>query len=415
MKAMRKLLCGAAIGALLHADLAAAAPNVPSLPNSDLQALLNAMATGSSAAPMTADGLFNLNASSLPHWRAAMARVRNGSGRGRIVVLGDSTSMGEGAGTGGSSNLNAAFVQGWPEQMGPILSKQIAANTNAIFGDQGTYSYVAYNTYDPRVTLGANWALANINAIGGNTWVYNTGAVNNFAFTPVGSVDTAVVCFTSGGGGTAAVNVDGGSTLGTIGTGSAAQCNTYTFTAGAHTINLVPSNNGALYVLGVIAYLSTTPAVDIIQDGVIAATVSNFNYSAQPYNILPELSLISADLTIIDLTVNDSNNNGLSYLPTYVATVQAMITGAKTGGSDVMLISGPPSNTANATNGTLASYNAALQQLALTNNVPLLSFSNRWTSYAVTNPIFPYYDGLHPGKTGYSDMASAVAQALLNP
>ncbi len=42
MKAMRKLLCGAAIGALLHADLAAAAPalDVPSLSNWELQNLI---------------------------------------------------------------------------------------------------------------------------------------------------------------------------------------------------------------------------------------------------------------------------------------------------------------------------------------------------------------------------------------
>jgi hypothetical protein len=98
----------------------------------------------------------NINAASFPHWRAAMARVRAGTGRGTLLIVGDSTTMGAGAGTGGTTNLNAAWPKAWPRLMAKLLpTLGVPISDATLQGDQT--SQVAYGTYDTRVTFGTGW------------------------------------------------------------------------------------------------------------------------------------------------------------------------------------------------------------------------------------------------------------------
>jgi len=218
------------------------------------------------------------------------------------------------------------------------------------------------------------------------------------------------VYYSSGGGGTVQPNVDGGSALGTIGgSGGTWAQSSFTVTAGAHTINLLPGNNGIFYLWGICGTLSTTPAIDIVQGAWFGANAASYNTSSLNAG---QLASVAPDLTIIDLTINDAN--GGTPLAAYQASIQTLITNAKQTG-DVLLVAGPPSNSVAATNGTMAQYAAVNQQLAITNNTPFLSILQRWTSYAVTNPILPYFDALHPGKLGNADEAAAIAQVILNP
>ena len=67
---------------------------------------------------------------------------------------------------------------------------------------------------------------------------------------------------------TATYNVNGGASLGTITNAGANALFAYTATVtkGAHTINIVPNNNGSFNIEDT-AYNSTTPAIDLIQNG----------------------------------------------------------------------------------------------------------------------------------------------------
>ena len=379
-------------------------------------ALAAGMAYGSSGAAETASGLYNISAITLPHWRAAVARVRSGTGRGRLVVISDSTSTGAGAGSGGSTNTNNAYSKSWVTQLSKLLSVYVPTNDNSFLGDQnivGSGQQTNYNTYDPRVTVGGGWSVATgIGGLGAN--FYSCGSTGTVSFTPSGSIDSVTVWYTlSPGLGSFTNNFDGGSSVGTINQNGTAgyTSTTYTATAGTHTFNMVWSS-GTLYLSGALAYLSTTPAIDFYHSGWFSAFAAQFNNASTAYAPLSALPIVAPDLTIICLTINDSNAS--IPISTYTANIQAIITAAKLTG-DCLLMVGAPSNSTQATNGTLATYVTALKGLAVLNNCGLIDISARWVSYAVTNPLMPYSDTLHPGAMGYQDIAQAVCQVLSAP
>lgn len=364
-----------------------------------------------SAHTETPSGHFNINAATLTKWRAAVAKVRAGTGRGRIVLCGDSTTAGAGAGSGGTLNYNGAFAKNYPRAFGVLLNKSVTTSDNSFMCDQATG--IAYGTYDPRVSLGTGWSNTQL-SLSGNMFKFTTGGgTGTLAFTPAGQIDTIkVVYYTTTGNGTIAVNVDGGATLATVNTGAAGNVvttQTITCTKGAHTINMIAQNNGNCFVLGVIAYDSTAAAVDLVQAGASgskAVTWDNGSLAWSPLNVMP---VLAPDLFVLNLTINDSNTP--TDLATYTSQMQAIITQMKTT-SDVLLMVGVPSNTTQATNGTLDSYVSALKSLAVSNNLGLLNLKTRWVSYAVANPLMPYNDTLHPTPPGYQDVALALVNAL---
>ena len=362
-------------------------------------------------------GNFNLSANNLIHWRAAVSRVKSGLGRGKLLVISDSTATGTGAGSSGSYNTTGAYPYNWVTALSKQLSSFVATNDNTFFGDQnivGSGQQTNYNTYDTRVTVGGGWSVATgLGGLGAN--FYTSGSAGTLAFTPSGNIDSVTIWYTTSGGlGTFTTNFDGGSSLGTInqGTGGTTYTSTtYTTTSGTHTYNVVWAS-GTIYFSGEVAYLSTTPAIDLYHSGWFSAYASSFNTSSSPWNPIPAIQTVAPDLTIIALTINDSNNG--TTLSSYQTNMQAIITAAKASG-DCLLVGGAPSNTTQAINGTLATFLAVNRTLALSNGCDFIDIPTRWVSYANTNPVMAYYDSLHPGKQGYQDIAVAIADVLSRP
>ena len=364
-----------------------------------------------------ASGRFNISANNLIHWRAAVSRVKSGLGRGKLLVISDSTSTGTGAGSSGSYNTTGAYPYSWVTLLSKQLSSFVATNDNTFFGDQnivGSGQQTNYGAYDPRVSVGSGWYVATgLGGLGAN--FFTAGSAGTLAFTPSGNIDTVTIWYTTSGGlGTFTTNFDGGSSLGTInqGTGGTSYTSTiYTTTAGTHTYNVVWAS-GTIYFSGEVAYLSSVPAIDFYHSGWFSAYASNFNTSSSPWNPIPAIQTVAPDLTIIGLTINDSNNG--TTLSAYQTNMQAIITAAKASG-DCLLVAGAPSNTTQATNGTLASFLAVNRTLAVSNGCGFIDIPTRWVSYANTNPVMAYNDSLHPGKQGYSDIATAIAEVLETP
>lgn len=354
---------------------------------------------------------FNLNAASLPHWRKVVANVRAGTGRGLIAFLGDSTTMGAGAGTTSTVNTAGAFPKSYPNDLTTLLnSKFVPALSNSLFSDQATP--IAYGTYDVRVTLGANWSDA-FSTPGGKMFRFTTGAVNNLTFTPGSAFDTIKLFYAvQPGNGSFTYNIDGGASLGTVSTAGATAFGVtqVSVTKGTHTINIIPNNDGTIFLCGIKTWDSTTPAIDVMQFGVYGGVALSFSGGVNPWESPFAFAQIAPDLSIVALTINDSNNG--TALATYTTEMQTIITNLKLTG-DVILVVGAPSNTAQATNGTLDTFISALVQLAITNNVPLINAKARWISYAFMNPIMPYFDNFHQFAPGYQDYAQMVDQALI--
>jgi len=360
----------------------------------------------------------------LPIFKAAMAGVRAGTGRGKIVIIGDSTSMGAGAGTSGTSNLNGAAQKSWPQGLHRFNSAPNYLSSNSWWATQGFdgAAGITFSNYDSRILLGANWA-PNLTTLGGKVIRYAPGAVNNLSLTPTYAFDTFIPCFLkNNGNGTCTANVDGGASLGTINTNSLGALiwasQVFTCAKGIHTINIVPNNDAQMFFGGIICYDSTVPALDVIQCGVYGATAATFIPNVNVYDAMPTLRFLAPVLTIDALTINDSNNG--TALATYLVNKQIIATNAKVSG-DLIEMVGPPSNTTQATDGTLDGFiSGPIATLCRTNNAPILNMKALWGSYANIQPTFPYFDALHvtqpgyqgPPANGYPDIDTAVANLL---
>lgn len=357
---------------------------------------------------------FNLNPYTLRNWRASIANVRAGTARARLVLLGDSTTVGAGSGASGNVHLNGAFAKAYPRGLGSLLNSYYApVSDNSFFNDQNVAAQsVGYGSYDTRVSLGSHWGTA-VLSYAGNVFKFTSGSgAGTLAFTPVGAFDTLQIWYLQQPAqGSFAVNVDGGASLGTINSAGTASLLTqsYTVTKGTHTVNMVANNDGNLFILGCLCWDSTTPAIDLIQAGTYGATAQSFNTIGNIWSSLTVQPQLSPDLTVVCLTINDSNTG--TDLFTYKVNMQAVITAALSTGDCVLMV-GAPSNTPQATTGILQRYIDVLRQLALANSIGMIDLSIRWTSYAVTNPLMPYFDTVHPAAIGYQDIAYAVFSGI---
>lgn len=345
----------------------------------------------------------------LPKWRAARARVRTGTGRGRLLCIG--TSITQGYAALGTATAAACWPVSYPSRLASELSARgIATSTANFFGDTNAVGgATTYPLYDTRLTKGANWGTDSTHPIIGGFWFpYTTGAANNLTFTPTVQVDTAIPIQWKGSVGTFTFNVDGGSSLGTSTGGSTGWESVAggTFAKGAHIINIVPNNNGSIFLGGIIAYDSTTPAIDVIQGGYNGATVAAYIGTGQGYNSLATFAALAPDLTIIGLDANDIQ---VTAVATWTASMQTLITAALAVG-DVVLMKEPPGATDTAQQ--ILTYQNAYQQLAITNGIPLIDVCTRWVSYTAANGNMPYGSGRHPAQVGLADMAIAVADLL---
>lgn len=386
--------------------------------------ILGPNVNGSVAAPVvTGTGLYNVNSQNTPHLRAAIARIRSSNGNARFGIAGDSTTVGAYATASGSGNeFNNVKVLAVPFQLAAILSARgIPAQNDNFMANGNVGSLANYTTYYPAVTSAVTGFAADgsFPIFGGFSFDASTNGAT-LAFEPVTAFDTIdVYYFTFSTLGSFTVNVDGGSTLATVntgtGTGNVAKTTITGVSHGTHTINIVTSSGTKVYILGVAVRDSTTPRVEIYNLGGASATAEIYNSTAN-FGTIQALTAMALDVLFINLTINDINLQSAS-IATYIANLTSLISTQQAAGGDVVLMIGNPCNTAQWTSGGATSvaqkYMAAVYLLATSLNLPLIDITQRWVSYAAANAVMPYGDAgagsLHPSKTGYADIADAIS------
>lgn len=356
----------------------------------------------------------------LPKWRKAVGRALAG-GRGRLMLLGDSTTVGAGAGTSGQTNLVGARPNNYPSALANALSRLgIPANNGHVFGGQNVIATtVAYEQYDPRVSFPvAGWAeqpSANYLIPGGHFFRSSTsGAV--YRFTPTQVVDTIVPYYiTNSGLGSMTVDVDGGAALSTINQAGALAVTSSTISCakGSHAINLTATSASQVYLAGILAYDSAQGGIDILQCGSWGDIIANFNMTTNvwsPYNFYASLA---PDLTIVQLTINDINQ--ATTLAAYDASLRTLVAKLKAIGSDVVLMTGlnsDPSPYPNMGNGKSESFYAAVRQVAIDLGCPFLHQAERLGNYAAANAALGMSDTSHGSPALYGDEGLWVARSL---
>lgn len=367
---------------------------------------------------------FGILPRNFPHLRGALAKVRAGTGPGKLFCIGDSTTEGHQA---------ASFGQNYPSLLVALLnSYYIPCAQTWMFPHNVSASP---DCHDPRVTLNGAWAeYANAGGGGGaspNYFFQNAGASATLSFAPSSgscggpaSVDTFDIYTTvaPGTSGSVAVNVDGGSTITTItNTGALAiKKTTITVAAGVHVLNLVGPPSSSFSVIAVNAYLSTAPVLEVANMGITASYASTAGNgglncwsapSPQPWWGTQWAVNFAPDCTIIDLGINDAKQSVAA--ATYEAAMQTIITAGQASG-DVLLKSMVPTEPSLGNEWTFEQlYLPVMAALAPANSAGFLDGLSRWVSYAFSNP-YGYYnaDGIHPSTFGYADVAQAVFDVL---
>ncbi len=362
------------------------------------------------ASPQTPDQIIRQNALLLPKTRAAFGRVMGKTGNARILCIGDSTIMGYGS-NGGSSPSDQKTLS-LPTQLSNMLNAAgINAHANSWFGNGGSRGSPSTTLqWDPRLVAGSSWGVG-VNSLGGQSWTATTNT-NALSFTPTVPVDTFVVYFVRNSGlGTLSLDIGGAgttshSTAGAAGISSA----TIAGTLGLNTCNVKYVSGSNVYVVGMEAYDSSKNWVSVCNAGWDGSWSTDWAVTTSAWSNANAIPLISPDLTLICLGINDWDN---AVAPaTYQANVQVPITKALTVG-DVMLLTPTPTDpNTNASVATQQGLINAMYNLAAANPIALVDNWARWVSYAVSNPNGLYFDHIHPNAVGYADQAQNVFTML---
>lgn len=383
---------------------------------------------------LTAAGPRNPTSQALPYLMrntaAIMARVRAGTGNGRIALLGDSTSFGTGA---------TGRTQDYAHRLAAILTAAgVPSETDSLWGFHG-FNATTLAAYDNRWTAGS-FSSSTV-SIAGNMFS-DTAGTTAMTFTPEKSVGVFDVWYPADPQfGTFAVQVDSGPVQNVA---QSARNGVYTLSGGVWTQTTAPTNvssnfgyarfvldtvaahtlkiarvSGNIKISGMHGYRNDIRQIAIHNWGRpgetsvgYASGTSYWNFRGNPG---PQAA-IAPDLTLIDLGINDVNQ---AVTPAnYYANMQLLITAAKVAVKDVALMVPVPSNyTGNLTQANQLAMRAQIELLASANGIPIIGdMPVRWGEYVSGNAL-GYYgaapDGVHPGDVGYADKAQALARVLL--
>lgn len=379
-------------------------------------------------------GVFNLTAQNTKQIRAGVARIRAKTGTFKVACIGDSTTMGAYA---SGVVFNGNKILSWPTQLANILTGLgLPASSDSVIATNNVtpQTMAGYNGYNPLVSASSTMIPNLVPSLGGYGFYSNSVNGANLLFTPAGTFDTVEVIFLQNNPGFGAYqvqvnSVNLGTAQSTNGAVGVVKVNAGTgtrFTNGTTQVSVAATSTSPVYIVGVTVRDSTIPRVEIQNMGASGGWVYNSNPTYQfqsifssptdpanpnQFGFYPGIVAAAPNLTIINTTINDINSQ-INSIPVYTAQLAAGITQALTVG-DVVLMIGNPCNAAGWTGGIVAPlYQNAVYALAQQFNIPLIDITQRWTSYAVTNPIMAYGDAgvgsLHPSSVGYADIAQAV-------
>jgi len=409
---------------------------------------------------------FTLNGG-LPHWQACRAKVIGGTANCTVLIIGESTPRGWGAMFNGA--LNDAASGAWPVQVAVQLRQIYGFNAqaNSIAGSGNVGNMATFAAYDTRVVTANNWTIYSVGACSGNNvfaggcsfeaaandttaFEFNPKNTTTYPSAPTVPTNTLDVYSLnvnlSAGFGNLSVNVNGGSSLGTInqsGSGAVTYTKTTITTGGTAVDNTweltcTSAANGCFFD-AIVARNSAVPEASFIDMGIGGATVelwatpTSCNSPSCPLTAIQ--NTYKPDLCIIQDQGNDQSAG--TVIATYKTNYEAIIAACQASG-DALIVTSQPSNPAfsgNPTYDVQQTYVAAQQQIAAAMNVPILDWwttmcgtvsgtgsgstcsRGGWTA-GIANGWNGSFNGEtqdvdHQGPYAYAVLASQVAQILM--
>lgn len=353
----------------------------------------------------------------LSDWETVRAAVAAGSRHARVLCIGDSITAGAEA-TGNEMGSNAISAA-WPTvaaanfNAAPALASAWVGSRNV----DGAAATLAQ--YDSRITLGTGWGVSSgLPTLGADFITRTGGGTSSLGFAPGHSFDRMTVWYRQVSGSPEyTVNINGGSSLGTLNmneTTTAIGAETFSFSAGSHTFNVVAAaDNGN--ILGMLAYTNADEAAHFINAGWYGGLTTEASTSTNGSHPIGAIQVIAPDLAIIMLGAND-RAWGATSETNYKNALRAIIDAAHITGPAVLVVPpySDPDDAEVPTEATQDTFNGWIADIATERSCTLLDLTERtnWTSYAASVTAGYMADTYHPTGTGYADIAAAILEVI---
>jgi lysophospholipase L1-like esterase len=361
-------------------------------------------------------GVFNYRRDSLPRWKVARAKARMGEASPKLACIGDSTTAGLGAGTGGTKYTDAR-ARSMPAQLAAMLTardprlKTTYANVWANSGDGGLV------TGNPQLTLGTGWANSAGPSPGGNPFSCSTNGAGVLGWAPQVQADTIVIYWVRNSGtGTFTYSVDGGAASAPIATSGAhsLQSTSISVPLGVHSlaVNRV-DGAGTVYIAGFEMFNSAAPSVRVQNMGHSGSTAAIWVAANVGYAPLPGVATYAPDLTIINLGINDVRTLPATITDgTFTANMRTIITNAQISGDVVLMVPHlvVPSGGSQALEVILRGL---IYDLATEKDCVVVNMAELLGTYAASSARGLFFDTLHLNAAGYDHTAGFLADVLL--
>lgn len=345
--------------------------------------------------------------------RAALAGMRAGTKRPKILFVGDSTLAN---GSQAPNRLNSVPMQ----TAAKLRARGMLASYYNWFGANQYTTTAEYTAYNGAVIFSGTWLNAGSDSHGGRPWASNTnGAVLRWA--PEGVVNKIKVWFWQNTTlGTFNYNINGGALVGPIDCAGAAghQSIEITVPRGAGNFIRIVNVSGTIAISGMAAWDDTELGLDVLNLGWRTSTANMWNVTANPWSPLNAIGMHQPDLTIFNPGINHWRNNVLADA-SFKANYQPLITKALETGDVVIQVPIPSSTDSAAGAGNYAS--TAVQQsfiedmyeLSAANDNPIYDETERFGSYAAAEAAGYTQDSLHYNSTGYGFNAEDPTSLIL--
>jgi lysophospholipase L1-like esterase len=346
-----------------------------------------------------------------PKWDAARVKAATGLGNAKALFIGDSTTAGLYA---NGNQFAGNGMLGWTRRLKALVTSQEIANASWI-GSSHTTTTAEFNSYDSRITFGANWTILQTSSdVLGGFPIYDAattglgGAANTVSFNSGETFDTIDVYYISTpGGGQFTVDI-GGAVLDTINTLNAVlgiTKATVSCTLGANTVNIIKTVTGAVEITGVSCYKNNN-AIQLLNAGDGGYSLSQM-FNGVGFGPENGITAIDPDLTIISHGINDQalSKSLAEFKPKYQAVIDHCLQYG-----DVALAIPSPYVAAD----TNLAYRNIIRELAAENGLNLFDFTEALGgSYAVANANGIMSIGAHPTSAGYRLISDYVLKTGL--
>jgi lysophospholipase L1-like esterase len=348
-------------------------------------------------------------------WATARGKLRTGAADvARIAFVGDSKTVGAGAGTGSNYSVGA-FARSRPARVAALLAAGgLNVRTDAFFGTAGMATVADALAYDPRRSGFSGWGggLVSLGGVALTTLNANPGS-----FQPGGPVDRCSIFYHN--------RVDRAS----IAVAKGAESVTITPTAAAPgvltraEVTFATRDNAAItvtrstgsgnvHLVGMVAWDSSKPGVEIANLGVYGVVTAYQADMTNAYSPANALAIYAPHLTVVNLGTNDLGQ-GVA-MATWLAGLRVIIAQAKASGS--VILCWPAVGGASPTFGADAvrgEWRSAARALALETGCLFIDEEALLGGRAVAHAGGAFADGVHESAWAYDVQAAAIARAIL--